>query len=54
MDDKKRLQSVRNKVREERDKVKNSVIFISIYINQHLETRNCIETEGEKEEEGDQ
>jgi hypothetical protein len=25
MDDKKRLQSIRNKVREERDKVKNSV-----------------------------
>ena len=25
MDDKKRLQSVRNKVREEREKVKNSV-----------------------------
>jgi len=25
MDDRKRLQSIRNKVREERDKVKNSV-----------------------------
>ncbi len=54
MDDKKRLQSVRNKVREERDKVKNSVRFISVYLNQHLETCYCIETEREKEEEGDQ
>jgi hypothetical protein len=33
MDDKKRLQSVRNKVREEREKVKNSVRFISVCIN---------------------
>lgn len=53
MDDKKRLQSVRNKVREERDKVKNSVRLISVYKNQHIETCYCIETEREKEEEGD-
>ena len=45
MDDKKRLQSVRNKVREERDKVKNSVRFISVYKDKHIETCYCIETE---------
>ena len=52
MDDKKRLQSIRDRCKEEREKVKNSVRLRAML--QYIETCNRTEIEGEEEEEGDQ
>lgn len=54
MEDKRRLQSVRNRVREEREKVKNSVRFNVTNYEYNVETRYCSKTKGKEEEEGDQ